>query len=229
MGFETEPAKHVSILRQLNQGLINQICYLSFLEPRWFLFQVHTWKFPPFLVLEIQQPCRPSWKSKIYLYAKLAAGSAPGDVGEGDWKSSMKSGRNHRALLALGWTWSCWGDPQSQVSPFLEVANWRNIVSLLYFLRALITSNFVLQQLFEVYSLQDVSPIPKRPLRHSSTRISFLDALASLGSMLESQSVIHVFEILSNPEVSKSRYFGISIPIKYSNLSRFYKKNGSIL
>ena len=29
--------------------------------------------------------------------------------------------------------------------------------------------------------------------------------------------------------VSKSRYFGISIPIKYSNFSRFYKKNGSIL
>ena len=27
----------------------------------------------------------------------------------------------------------------------------------------------------------------------------------------------------------KNRYFGISIPIKYSNSSRFYKKNGSIL
>ena len=26
--------------------------------------------------------------------------------------------------------------------------------------------------------------------------------------------------------VSKSRYFGISIPIKYSNFSRFYKKMG---
>ena len=85
----------------------------------------------------------------------------------------MKSRRNHRALLALGWTWSSRGDPQSQVSTFLEVANWRNIVSLLCFLRALITSNFVLQQLFEVYSLQDVSPIPKRPLQHSSTLVSF--------------------------------------------------------
>ena len=28
------------------------------------------------------------------------------------------------------------------------------------------------------------------------------------------------------PGVSKSRYFGISIPIKYSNFSRFYKKMG---
>ena len=85
----------------------------------------------------------------------------------------MKSRRNHRALLALGWSWSSRGDPQSQVSTFLEVANWRNIVSLLCFLRALIASNFVLQQLFEVYSLQDVSPIPKRPLQHSSTLVSF--------------------------------------------------------
>ena len=32
-----------------------------------------------------------------------------------------------------------------------------------------------------------------------------------------------------NAGVSKSRYIGISIPIKYSNFSRFYKKNGSIL
>ena len=173
------PAEQVSIFRRLNQGLINQRCSSRFQEPHWSLFQVHTWKFPPFLVLEIQRPCRPSWKSKIYLYAKLAAGSAPGDVGEGDWKSSMKSGRNHRALLALGWTWSCWGDPQSQVSPFLEVANWRNIVSLLCLLGALITTNLVLQQLFEVYSLQDVSPIPKRPLRHSSTRISFFFILST--------------------------------------------------
>ena len=29
-----------------------------------------------------------------------------------------------------------------------------------------------------------------------------------------------------HPGVSKSRYFGISIPIKYSNFSRFYKKMG---
>ena len=100
----------------------------------------------------------------------------------------MKSGRNHRALLALGWTWSSRGDPQSQVSAFLEVANWRNIVSLLCFLRALITSNFVLQQLFEVYSLQDVSPIPKRPLQHSSTQISFFIFSAHIKAALSSQT-----------------------------------------
>ena len=91
----------------------------------------------------------------------------------------MKSWRNHRALFALSWTWSSRGDPQSQVSTFLEVANWRNIVSLLCFLRALIASNFVLQQLFEVYSLQDVSPIPKRPLQHSSTQISLFFILST--------------------------------------------------
>ena len=34
---------------------------------------------------------------------------------------------------------------------------------------------------------------------------------------------------LSSSGDSKSRYFGISIPIKYSNFSRFYKKNRSIL
>ena len=34
---------------------------------------------------------------------------------------------------------------------------------------------------------------------------------------------------VNNSGVSKSRYCGISILIKYSNFSRFYKKNGSIL
>ena len=38
-----------------------------------------------------------------------------------------------------------------------------------------------------------------------------------------------IAELRGETGVSKSRYFGISIPIKYSNFSRFYKKNGSIL
>ena len=130
-------------------------------------------KIPPFSSSGNSAAMSSKLKEQNIFCAKITAGSAPGDVGEGDWKSSMKSGRNHRALLALSWTWSSRGDPQSQVSPFLEVANWRNIVSLLCLLGALITTNLVLQQLFEVYSLQDVSPIPKRPLQHSSTRISF--------------------------------------------------------
>ena len=33
-----------------------------------------------------------------------------------------------------------------------------------------------------------------------------------------------VLSLWTEPGVSKSRYFGISIPIKYSNFSRFYKK-----
>jgi len=36
----------------------------------------------------------------------------------------------------------------------------------------------------------------------------------------------HCLLVINIPGVSKSRYFGISIPIKYSNFSRFYKKMG---
>ena len=36
----------------------------------------------------------------------------------------------------------------------------------------------------------------------------------------------HMNNLLRAAEVSKSRYIGISIPIKYSNFSRFYKKLG---
>ena len=41
----------------------------------------------------------------------------------------------------------------------------------------------------------------------------------------EIKSINKKFEKIKSG-VSKSRYFGISIPIKYSNFSRFYKKMG---
>ena len=38
--------------------------------------------------------------------------------------------------------------------------------------------------------------------------------------------VFKIMMLVMHTGVSKSRYFGISIPIKYSNFSRFYKKMG---
>ena len=40
------------------------------------------------------------------------------------------------------------------------------------------------------------------------------------------KSGVLVHRSVDKTGVSKSRYFGISIPIKYSNFSRFYKKMG---
>ena len=54
------------------------------------------------------------------------------------------------------------------------------------------------------------------------------DIIVTENVLLPHGSLCKVGQSMANLRtgVSKSRYFGISIPIKYSNFSRFYKKMG---
>ena len=92
--------------------------------------------------------------------------------------------------------------------------------------------NFLVQSLylFTLHKDVELTSVKNLPLKSWRQRRWFLLSAISIFPMLQWKTdPTHFLPNILNvpkPGVSKSRYIGISIPIKYSNFSRFYKKLG---